>query len=827
MLTVFLLTVLLAAGLFRMPWALADGAQNRTLRVAFPIQKGLSELTEDGRYTGYIYEYLEEIAQYTGWNYQFVQVPGDPNASLSMLLEMTQQGSIDLIGPIYYSEELGKRYNYPAHNCGTSYTVLQVLLEDAQSCVIGAQPDQAFRIAVRETVTRSKTELMDFCKMHSITPTLVYCKDDAAMIAALRNGEADMLLNASMNPLPGLKTIAKFAGKPFYLVTGKNHDKHLVSELSEAIFSIEQADPYFSTTLFEKYFGPEKGALLFNATERDYITSAPALRVGFLTDNPPIQYVDADTGAPRGIAIDLLKDIERKTGLTFQLVAARTSSELLALQRTREIDLIAEMTYDYDAAHEYNFTMTRPYMSAQYILLMNKRHVGDISTKRLALTHNAINPTGQIANPETTRRYETTAACVRAVLTGEADYTYTDSYTTQYYLSIPEYASLQMVPQADLVHRSCFGIAKPSNRTLLSVLNKVLLNMTTEEVQTIIFRNTLNQHPFSLRAFVKENLVWAVLIVTAILFLMLALMTYVLWLRGRTNRKTLLDLEKYHRVYSLMNEYFFEYDYRDRRLTLSVPSPKDSGSAQVLEFETEKLTGLDTRPQWVRDFLATVCSSENGVHEVNLSLLGGDAQWLRIAVDTVFDGATRAYVIGKIGVIDEERRALKVLTEQAQRDSLTHLFNSETCQRLIAEQMARLAPNEKAALLLIDIDYFKSVNDNYGHLRGDGVLRSFSDILRARFRQSDILGRPGGDEFVAYLEHITDATALKDKCAQLCTQAHEIRLDESRHITVSIGAVLICPGDDYRAIYAKADQALYRAKQHGRDTFAISENEGA
>ncbi|MEF9974057.1 MAG: hypothetical protein RR893_09040, partial [Clostridia bacterium] len=67
MLTVFLLTVLLAAGLFRMPWALADGAQNRTLRVAFPIQKGLSELTEDGRYTGYIYEYLEEIAQYTGW----------------------------------------------------------------------------------------------------------------------------------------------------------------------------------------------------------------------------------------------------------------------------------------------------------------------------------------------------------------------------------------------------------------------------------------------------------------------------------------------------------------------------------------------------------------------------------------------------------------------------------------------------------------------------------------------------------------------------------------------------------------------------------------
>lgn len=70
----------------------------RVVRVAYPVQAGLTDFDEYGNYTGYTYEYLEEVAQYTGWEYEFVEVPGEIDESLSALLEMLQNGEVDLMG---------------------------------------------------------------------------------------------------------------------------------------------------------------------------------------------------------------------------------------------------------------------------------------------------------------------------------------------------------------------------------------------------------------------------------------------------------------------------------------------------------------------------------------------------------------------------------------------------------------------------------------------------------------------------------------------------------------------------------------------------------
>ncbi len=81
---------------------------NRTIRIAYPIQKGLTEIDEQGNYYGYTYEYLLEIAQYTGWNYEFVQVPGDINESITKLMKMLENGEIDIMGGTLYNESLQK-----------------------------------------------------------------------------------------------------------------------------------------------------------------------------------------------------------------------------------------------------------------------------------------------------------------------------------------------------------------------------------------------------------------------------------------------------------------------------------------------------------------------------------------------------------------------------------------------------------------------------------------------------------------------------------------------------------------------------------------------
>ena len=140
----------------------------------------------------------------------------------------------------------------------------------------------------------------------------------------------------------------------------------------------------------------------------------------------------------------------------------------------------------------------------------------------------------------------------------------------------------------------------------------------------------------------------------------------------------------------------------------------------------------------------------------------GIEHWLRVTVDPVEDASGRvAHTVGKIEVIDEERREKDQLVARAERDSLTGLLNSETTRLRIGQQLDALAGGERGALLVVDVDCFKDVNDTHGHLVGDLVLADIARILRENFRIGDVVGRLGGDEFMVYLDRVgsTDVAA--------------------------------------------------------------------
>lgn len=121
---------------------MASPEESRTIRVAYPIQKNITDVDENGKYFGYTYEYLEEIAQYTGWNYEFVQIPGSVDEQLSTLMKMVQGGEVDLMGAMLYSEDLGKQFDYSGYSYGTSETVLQVLNEGGHNIIVDSQKEQ-------------------------------------------------------------------------------------------------------------------------------------------------------------------------------------------------------------------------------------------------------------------------------------------------------------------------------------------------------------------------------------------------------------------------------------------------------------------------------------------------------------------------------------------------------------------------------------------------------------------------------------------------------------------------------------------------------------
>jgi len=158
------------------------------------------------------------------------------------------------------------------------------------------------------------------------------------------------------------------------------------------------------------------------------------------------------------------------------------------------------------------------------------------------------------------------------------------------------------------------------------------------------------------------------------------------------------------------------------------------------------------------------------------------------------------------------------LTERATHDGLTRLVNRDEFERRLARLLAARRLGEAHALLYIDLDGFKSINDTGGHAAGDHVLRTVARRLGAVIRERDTLARIGGDEFALLLEHCqpVEAEVLALELADAVAR-EECRFGEHRfHVTASIGVAAISDQTHgLRALLAQADHACYAAKRGG------------
>lgn len=170
--------------------------------------------------------------------------------------------------------------------------------------------------------------------------------------------------------------------------------------------------------------------------------------------------------------------------------------------------------------------------------------------------------------------------------------------------------------------------------------------------------------------------------------------------------------------------------------------------------------------------------------------------------------------------VSDRHAAISQLQDRARTDGLTHLFNrAEVLERLEDLRNATPRAGQQLAVLFIDFDNFKGINDTFGHAAGDEVLRVTAERLRACLRHDDIGARVGGDEMMVVLSGVTDladAMAIAEKLRRLASEPVRI---EGRNIaaTVSIGVALALPGESTDALVARADKAMFEAKQHGHN----------
>jgi diguanylate cyclase (GGDEF)-like protein len=194
--------------------------------------------------------------------------------------------------------------------------------------------------------------------------------------------------------------------------------------------------------------------------------------------------------------------------------------------------------------------------------------------------------------------------------------------------------------------------------------------------------------------------------------------------------------------------------------------------------------------------------------------------------ESEFTPRVRDAIMGLMSEVDSLRRELgdtrKRLDEvekTADQDGLLPLLNRRAFVRELTRYIAFTGRyNTPASLIYFDLNHMKKVNDTHGHAAGDAVLKHFSEVLQAHVRDSDSVGRLGGDEFGVLLSHANQDQALKKADALADTLRHKPVAWNGAQIEVSFayGAFELKAGDNADIAMARADEAMYRHKKAGR-----------
>ncbi|MEM8925077.1 MAG: EAL domain-containing protein [Actinomycetota bacterium] len=211
----------------------------------------------------------------------------------------------------------------------------------------------------------------------------------------------------------------------------------------------------------------------------------------------------------------------------------------------------------------------------------------------------------------------------------------------------------------------------------------------------------------------------------------------------------------------------------------------------------------------------------DGRGSTRITAVRGDGTDVQLWVRTIFDAERRLWYLVERDISDTVRtenelhRLNAELTALATTDTLTGLANRRAFLSELDRLLDRPAP---FALFMIDLDRFKMINDSYGHGSGDELLRIVADRIRRSIRSSDVAARLGGDEFGVLIPSLRSESWARHRAGQILDALdHPMQLaGRTIHLSCSIGAALADSGDDAAGLMARADSALYRAKEEGR-----------
>jgi PAS domain S-box/diguanylate cyclase (GGDEF) domain len=294
--------------------------------------------------------------------------------------------------------------------------------------------------------------------------------------------------------------------------------------------------------------------------------------------------------------------------------------------------------------------------------------------------------------------------------------------------------------------------------------------------------------------------------------------------------KAKMEEEKYRVIAEISNDILFEYDIKSDTMCHAEKFREIFGrTPDVYRYteDGEELQYIHEEDKSVFENYCNLLHGQKQIVEAEFRIMDANGQyvWCHVRGKTIYNGNNVPIkIIGKIVNIDIQKKELDKLQFKAQMDPLTNVYNKIVTKEKINQYLRDSSPEDQHALMVIDIDDFKQINDSYGHLQGDKVLSAAVTHIKYMFREEDVVGRVGGDEFVVFMNHVTSTEDIAKKAIHLehAFQNSCREDDEKIEVSGSIGiAIYPKDGATYDELFEKADKALYDVKLKGKNNYSF------
>lgn len=291
------------------------------------------------------------------------------------------------------------------------------------------------------------------------------------------------------------------------------------------------------------------------------------------------------------------------------------------------------------------------------------------------------------------------------------------------------------------------------------------------------------------------------------------------------------NAKKYRRYMAMMDQYYFEYEPKTN--IFKIFSYMNDKNNMLIKQDLDEFC-KDMKEKYLPDKKAEMAMEilvsylKDGVEEFEIQVASRLLSKAARIDNLVFRGSTFYYYKQKVvmgTMISKNRLQIErayYLTDAA-KDCATGLFNKRATMEYAIDCIKR-SKDKDLAIIIIDIDNFKNINDSFGHLFGDEVISKVSDIIKGTLRARGVAGRFGGDEFMIILENDVDCNHIGMLLNSIKDQLNwEYRgIKDEVHLTASIGVARYPQdGNTYEELFTKADKALYVAKKNGKNGYVI------